>query len=215
MAITNKKLSFLLHSNMPRESNFIDKIKIGYRPYICPFSNLLEIIPENTSVFDIGCGSGMFLALISGFRKPAKLGGVEITDALIENAKKILANPSASIFLDVFDGINIPKEIADYKYVFLIDVLHHVPQNNQIEFIENIYHNMAPGAFLILKDIDAEHKILSKFNKLHDFFLSGAMGNELSITQTKKILNKAGFKIISENYKRMFIYPHFTLICQK
>lgn len=39
---------------------FIDKLKVVYRPLICPFDKLLNYIENNDSVFDIGCGSGQF-----------------------------------------------------------------------------------------------------------------------------------------------------------
>lgn len=40
--------------------------------------------------FYIGCGSGQFLLLLSKFTKAMKLGGIEISSTLINNAKDLL-----------------------------------------------------------------------------------------------------------------------------
>lgn len=215
MEISTKNLSNLLRLDMPKNASFVDKIKIAYRPYICPFSDLLEIIPEHSSVFDIGCGNGIFLSLTAGFRKPISLGGMEITQKLIDNARNILKNVQVPIFLNVFNGMDILQEIKNYQYIFLIDVIHHVSKNNQIKFLRNIRDEIAQGSILVIKDIDADHTILSKFNKLHDLVFSGKIGQELGLSTVKKILSDLGFKVMSVSYKRVLIYPHYTIVCQK
>jgi 2-polyprenyl-3-methyl-5-hydroxy-6-metoxy-1,4-benzoquinol methylase len=217
MKITNSKLSSYLKSKIPQNASFIEKIKIGYRPYICPFGELLEYIPKNSSVFDIGCGSGMFLSLVAEFKNPQSVGGIEISKDLIENSLQIFKNikPSPRISLNVFNGYDIPNEIKNYNFIFLIDVLHHVPKNDQINFLRRIYEKMPCGSKLILKDINAENFILSKFNKIHDFLFSGSAGNELPMTEVKEKLQKIGFKILSITQKTTFVYPHYTIVCEK
>lgn len=215
MEMSAKNLSALLQKKMPKNSNFLDKVKIAYRPYICPFSDLLEILPERSSIFDIGCGNGMFLSLVAEFKKPLSLGGTEITEQLINNTRNILQNYSLPISLGVFDGMNIPPEIKNYQYIFLIDIIHHVPRKNQIKFLENILNKMSPESILVIKDIDADNFFLSKFNKLHDFIFTGKAGEELGFSEIKKILADLGFSIVSSGKKRIFLYPHYTIICQK
>lgn len=217
MPISNNTLSAFLRSSIPKNAGFLDKVKIAYRPYVCPFDDLLELIPDHASVFDIGCGSGMFLSLVSKFRNPKAIGGVEISQQLIDNATIILKNKSSDIriSLHTFNGIDIPDEIASYDYIFLIDVLHHVPKENQIKFLENIHEKMSPGSKLILKDIDAGRVILSKFNKLHDLLLSGEIGHEISSMRALNELSRMGFKIQPIIKRRMLVYPHYTVICEK
>src|SRR5690606_14887317 len=112
-----------------------DRIKIAYRPLICPFDDLLELIPENSSVFDVGCGSGMFLSLVKAFRNPTKLGGIEISESLIANARAVLGSDfNEQTFLAVFDGKELPENISDYEYIFMIDVYHHIPSDQQKHF---------------------------------------------------------------------------------
>lgn len=216
--ISNKELSSFLQSNIPKNAGLIDRVKIGYRPYICPFGELLELIPERAAVFDIGCGSGMFLSLVSKFKHPRALGGIEISQKLIDNAETLLGdldNATAQISLQTFDGQDVPQTIASYDYIFLIDVIHHIPQENQIGFLESIYEKMSSGSKLILKDIDAGRPILSKFNRLHDLLLSGETGHELRSEYTAGELVRIGFTTSPTIKKRTLVYPHYTIICEK
>lgn len=215
--ISNKELSDFLQSPQVNSAGIIDKLKIGYRPYICPFKELLNDLPEKSAVFDIGCGSGMFLSLVAKYRNPVMLGGIEISQTLISNAQALLKDLTAGIpvFLKAFDGQLLPDEIAEYDHIFLIDVIHHVPKESQVKFIESIYSKMKQGARLVLKDIDAENIILSKFNKLHDLLLSGEIGHELRSSFVKQELERIGFKTSPVVKKRMLVYPHYTITCKK
>ena len=199
-----------------RTTGFIDNLKINYRPYICPFSELLQQIPENTSLFDIGCGSGQFLLLVCAYRNPTSVMGIEISETLIENAKQLLQpyGNDTSIQLSVYDGDHLPENICEFKFVTLIDVGHHIPPKKQVDFFKTLFSKMGPGATLLYKDINGASPLVFA-NKLHDLVFSGEIGNELSQKKTLNIFESTGFKILSTSKKTMFWYPHFTIIAQK
>jgi len=213
--IRNIDLVSVLRNNKPgKKLGFIETLKVSYRPYICPFSELLEKIPENEKVFDVGCGSGMFLFLVNKFRNPSQLYGIEIDERLIENAKDLFVGEKSKSTFSVFDGEVIPEQMKDYNYITLIDVLHHVPLDKQQQFLIEIYNKMSKNSTLILKDINSNNPFFI-WNKFHDFVFSGEIGNEPNPTNLVKLLENVGFEIESINYKMMFLYPHFTLICKK
>lgn len=213
MGISNTELSRLLKAKTPGTS-LVNKLKISYRPYICPFDELLEKIPIGASVYDMGCGSGMFLMLVSEYRKPAKLGGAEVSLALIENARALLRGFTGPIQLSVFDGQNIPPEISEYDVITLIDVLHHVPVLYQEKFLRDICTKLKNGATLIIKDIDAKSP-LHYFNKMHDLLLAGEIGNEWSFERMHDFIVSLGMTVEYQSKRRMIVYPHFTLLCVK
>src|SRR5262245_723120 len=35
-----------------------------WRPYICPFEELIPFVPQGARILDVGCGRGLFLALL-------------------------------------------------------------------------------------------------------------------------------------------------------
>ncbi|MBL7910620.1 MAG: class I SAM-dependent methyltransferase [Bacteroidia bacterium] len=212
--ITNKEIIKFLTSTTINAS-FVDKLKIKYRPIICPFNTLLSYANENTSVFDIGCGSGQFCALVAKFTPVKKIMGIEIFQRLVDNARIVNKQfEKKELKFEVFDGKTIPENINEYDLVYMIDVYHHIPKDYQTKFMKNVYDKMKVGSKLIFKDIDAGHPFVF-FNKLHDIVFAGEIGNEMSSTSAKKLLSDCGFKIVEEYKKTSFVYPHYFTICQK
>ncbi|MAC96307.1 MAG: hypothetical protein CMC96_12505 [Flavobacteriales bacterium] len=211
---TAELVAFLKNKTIDSAS-FVDNIKIAYRPYVCPFDDLLNYLPDNSSVFDIGCGSGMLLSLIAAFKKPQKLGGCEISRRLVDNANEVLAKENKNTKVYYFDGESIPDEVKDFNYITMIDVLHHIPKGKQFAFLEQLVDKISVGSCLIIKDIKRE-SVLSYWNKVHDLMLAGEIGNELNSKKLKNYMEeRLSLKLLSYTSRRMLLYPHFTLIFEK
>ncbi len=195
---------------------FIDQLKVVYRPLICPFTDLLKYVEENDSVFDIGCGSGQFCALVAKFTVANKIFGIEISETLVLNAKNVNKEfeGKKNIQFETFNGFELPDVMQNYSKIYLIDVLHHVPKKKQLEFLQKIYAKMSVGSTLIFKDIDAKSCYVY-FNKIHDLVFSREIGAEMKATFAKKVVEEIGFKVLESYSKKMFVYPHYFLILRK
>ena len=214
LKLSSKELSTFLGS-IYTNAKMIDKMKIIYRPYICPLSSLIKECSPSKSVLDIGCGSGQFLLLLSKYTPAKKLGGIEISQRLVTNAKALLKNQkNLSLTIEKYDGENIPNYLSEYETITLIDVFHHLKRKMQKNYISEIYKKMNSGSKFIFKDINASHPFIL-LNKIHDLFLGGGIGNEISITMAKKLLTEAGFQVLSISKETMVFYPHYTIICKK
>lgn len=212
--ITNPAIVNFLKMNFPG-AGFVDGLKIKYRSYICPFIQLLSFIRPGDKVGDIGCGSGQFLLLASHFAKPSSVYGIEIQDRLIQNAKALFARqPFTAHTFETFDGSQLPAKLGDMDVIFLVDVLHHVPKQHQVSFIQKICAIMKPGARFILKDIDRSSPLVL-FNKMHDLIFAGEIGHELSMKNAANLLRTNGMNIIEEHKRTMYVYPHYTFVAEK
>jgi len=198
------------------DSSWIDRLKVSYRPLICPLGELLDLVGKGTAVMDIGCGSGQFALLLAEFTGAASIDGIEISENLIRNATNLLAPYQNKLRcqFDMYDGKTFPASLGRADLVFLIDVLHHVPPGLQKTFLGNIHQGMKPGARLVLKDIDAGSPFVW-FNKMHDWVFSHELGSERSLVVAKQWLGDLRFKIVGESRERMYVYPHYTLIAEK
>jgi 2-polyprenyl-3-methyl-5-hydroxy-6-metoxy-1,4-benzoquinol methylase len=210
---TKQLVSFLRDQQV--DSGFMNRLKVAYRPYICPFDDLLKLIDDKDTVFDIGCGSGQFATLLAEFTGVKKIGGVEISPELIKNARHLLQPYSGKVACNfsVYDGTDIP-DLSGYSVIVLIDVLHHVPPASQHNFLKTIYANMKAGTRLIIKDIEGASSLVL-FNKLHDRIFAGEVGNEMKSAELKSILENLGFSVKSVSRKNMYVYPHYTLLATK
>jgi SAM-dependent methyltransferase len=214
MELTNARLVDFL-SEITINTSFFNKLKIRYRPYLCPFVELLSLIEDNVVVADIGCGSGQFLLLATRFRNPANVIGIEVSEELIFNAQELFKRyPDKLSKFITFDGLNMPADISQADVIFLIDVLHHVPSRNQDQFLRNIISVMKKGARLVLKDIEAS-SFFVYVNKLHDFVFAGEVGVERSSSDIIKLLKKENVQTSPVIHKQMLLYPHYTIVSQK
>lgn len=197
-------------------ASFIEKLKIVYRPFICPFHDLLENIIVKDKVFDIGCGSGQFALLIAEFSQAQKVKGIDLLPSVIKNADQLLKPYSDKINFEfeLYDGKQIPADIIDYNKIFMIDVFHHIPKLQQKEFLNQLSKKLKKDTYFIFKDIDRSHP-LAFMNKIHDFIFAGEIGNEISCKKFGELAEEVGFEVKNLQKKRMFFYPHFTYVLLK
>lgn len=195
---------------------YVERLKAVYRPYICPFDDLLLYVNAQNAVFDIGCGQGQFALLLAEFAHPRALGGVEISTRLVQAARDLLRRYERHIPVDFepYDGTNFPVSIARYDTVFLIDVVHHINPAMQQAFLNELYRAMSVGSRLIIKEIDRSSPLVVA-NKLHDLVFAGEVGHERSRKQLTEMVEASGFRVFDVKRRTMLWYPHFTLGCVK
>lgn len=213
-SLSNKDLLRFLQS-LQFSSSLFDRLKVYYRPIICPFVELIQLAKQGEKIGDIGCGSGQFCLLLDHFAKPGFIYGIEITDRLVNNAHQLFSKYSKTPYkFEPYDGVVFPDTVSEMDVLFLNDVLHHVPPSHQEQFVKDLFAKMKPGARLIVKDIDGASALVY-FNKLHDTIFAGERGNERSVAEVTKWLEQSGAAIIQSTKKRMYVYPHYTIVAAK
>lgn len=212
--ITNRDLLIFLRSRS-ENLGFVDSLKMCYRPFVCPILPLLSIVEKGDYVADIGCGLGQFSLLLSNFSEPRFILGIDIDEELVLRTKERYNKNTEvpGLFLQ-FDGVNFPDQISNADVIFLIDVFHHVPAQQQGLFIHNLLSRIKKGSKLVVKDID-KHSIFVYFNKLHDLIFSRQIGNEVSCDKMILLLSRQDTSIVSVNKERKQFFPHYTVIIEK
>ena len=77
-------------------------------------SQLANLLPENATVLDVGCGDGTLDSLILRSRPDLSINGIDI-----------LVRPQTHIPVVPFDGTTIPYPDGAFDVVMFVDVLHH------------------------------------------------------------------------------------------
>jgi SAM-dependent methyltransferase len=75
---------------------------------------LAELIPQNFSVLDVGCGDGRLDKLLLQRRPDLRIQGVEVS-----------TRPQESFPITYFDGKTLPFPDQSFDAVMFVDVLHH------------------------------------------------------------------------------------------
>jgi cyclopropane fatty-acyl-phospholipid synthase-like methyltransferase len=175
----------------------------------------MNLIPDGSSVFDIGCGNGQFLFLLEKFCKISKLMGVEISENLVDACnRQIVDQKIMKVKAIKYNGKDIPNEISTYNVITMIDVFHHVPKDMQFQLIKNIFNAMKQNDIFIMKDIDADSCLVC-FNKLNDLLLSKQFGHEISSKIIKSFLLEIGFEVTFFNKMCTLVYPHYLISAKK
>ena len=180
------------------------------RPWICPFEKFIFYIPCDKSIFDIGCGQGVFLYLLAILRKPKRLYGVDILDTNLEAVKSVFPKVK---YKKVSNYLDWPKKRFDV--VTLIDVLHHIRPEEQSFFIESAINKINAGGTLIIKDMNTKPIFCAFMNILHDLIFAKQLINYYSFEKLKKIILENGFEIKEVNSEVIYWYSHKWIIATK
>jgi len=197
-------------------SNFLSKLRAYLRKVVCPLGEIIRHIPLQSSVFDLGCGTGAILVELIKNRQVNRAGGSETSPSLLAMARDA-ARQAIGDSIDPGDFIVSkfpPICLGFYDYIMLIDVLHHIPRTEQDSYLHLLSQNMRPGTRLILKDINAD-RISVLWNRLHDALFSGNGFQEISLSQAINLVTNAGLKVLDAYESRRLWYPHYFVIAQK
>lgn len=196
--------------------SFLSNLRAVLRAVVCPIARIQSQIPLGSSVFDLGCGTGAVLSALVKDGAASRVGGCETSESLLRIAKLAVtkASGSATTLGDFVVAANPPDCIRKYDCILLIDVLHHIPKKIQLNYLHQLAEKMRPGAFLILKDINAA-KPCVWFNRLHDAIFSLNGFQEISVAFAAKHLSESGLSIQKTFEIHRLWYPHYFVIAQK
>jgi SAM-dependent methyltransferase len=83
--------------------------------------HVANLLPENASVLDVGCGDGQIASMVRLRRPDVNIRGVDV-----------LVRGQTAIPVEPFDGDHLPFEDNSFDSVMFIDVLHHTQDPNRL-----------------------------------------------------------------------------------
>ena len=198
------------------KSVFLSKLRASLRKVVCPLDEISRHVPLQSSVFDLGCGTGAILVELIQTRQVKRVGGSETSPSLLAMARDATRRAlCASVYPRDFSLSKFPPDcLGSYDCIMLIDVLHHIPRAEQADYVRLLGQNMQPGAQLIFKDINAG-RISVLWNRLHDALFAGNGFQEISLAQAMNLVSSAGLKILDAYEIQRLWYPHYFIIAQK
>lgn len=115
---------------------------------------LSELLPQNATLLDVGCGDGAIDAMILARRPDVSITGTDV-----------LVRPATKIPVREFDGKTIPFPDRSFDVVSFVDVLHHA---DNAHGLLTEARRVARG-LVILKDHTAEHALAFQILRLMDW----------------------------------------------
>jgi ubiquinone/menaquinone biosynthesis C-methylase UbiE len=113
---------------------------------------------EFSDLLDAGCGPGPMLAILSEKYPDKHYTGIDLTPAMIEQAKnKQLENTT---FL-AGDCEHLPFEDESFDVILCLNSFHHYPSPQ--DFFDGVLRCLRPGGRLILRDLSTDNPLLIWF----------------------------------------------------
>ena len=150
------------------------KYKQILRPYVCPFHILVDLIPLEANILDVGCGAGLFILVLARLGRIQSAVGFDADQLAIQVAQGAAQKlpKSERIRFEHRDAAEI-WPAGRFDVVCLIDVMHHLRPEQQAELLMTAAEHVADNGILLYKDMARRPHWRAWANRLHDLLSVG------------------------------------------
>lgn len=186
------------------------------RPFICPFGDLIDAVPEGAKVADIGCGGGLFLGLLALEKRIGSGIGIDVSSPAIAAALEMKKNHprGASIDFERRSGTD-PLPEGEFDVVSMVDVLHHIAPDRREEAIHQACAGVRPGGILLYKDMATRPRWRSRANAFHDLIVSAERTTTQDLEAVVSWCADAGLEAEMRLTRNMLWYGHEMVVFRK
>lgn len=190
------------------------------RHLLCPLSEVEREVPAEGRILDLGCGHGLFSALMALASPERCITGVDPSGAKIAVASRLMEKlPNATFFQGTVDDISA----AGFDAITIVDVLYLLPVADKLRLLGSCNQLLKPGGRLILKTNDTHPAWKYQWARFQEVAMTGlglTLGHGslhfLSCTENAGLLGQAGFgEIAIKHIPTLLPYPHTLFTCSK
>ncbi|MGH7434076.1 MAG: class I SAM-dependent methyltransferase [Polyangiaceae bacterium] len=185
------------------------------RPQLLSVMDLL--LTDHGRVLDVGCGFGLFAAYFGQMHRGRRIVGVDPDARRIGIARAV----AERLGLDGHSFLAADIREADiegpFDAAYVLDVMHHLPRDDQRRVLERIRDVLVPGGTLIVKDITTEPRFGLLFTEALDRLMVG-WDEPLSYRHHREwaaILEDVGFRTRAVRVPDILPYPHVVIAATK
>lgn len=185
------------------------------RPKLLSVMDLL--LPDEGRILDIGCGFGLFAAYFGQTHPRRRIVGVDPNERRVAMARRVCESIGleGNTFL-AGDARFIPLE-GTFAGAYVLDVMHHIPEQDQLPMLERLRDLLAPRGVLIMKDITTEPAFGLEFTRLLDRVMVG-WNEPLRYRHHREwgeMLSSLGFHVRMVRVPDILPYPHVVIAATK
>jgi SAM-dependent methyltransferase len=184
------------------------------RPKLLSVMDLL--LPDEGRILDIGCGFGLFAAYFGQTQPARRIVGVDPNARRIAMAKRVCAGLGLENEFVAGDARSVGIE-GRFAGAYVLDVMHHIPADDQLPMLERLRELLAPRGVLVLKDITTEPHLHLKFTELMDRAMVG-WNEPLAYRHHREwgeMLTGLGFHVRMVRVPDVLPYPHVVIAATK
>jgi 2-polyprenyl-3-methyl-5-hydroxy-6-metoxy-1,4-benzoquinol methylase len=127
------------------------KFYAWFRWCVSPYYEVVENLPERGHIVDMGCGFGLLTAAASLVHPHAQYTGLDADERRTSAAAQCLKPINAEIAFHAVDWYTFP--LADVAAFTFVDVLHHLPPDEQRRVLAYCAEKLSPNGYILIKDV--------------------------------------------------------------
>jgi 2-polyprenyl-3-methyl-5-hydroxy-6-metoxy-1,4-benzoquinol methylase len=124
------------------------------------FGHLVEPLPRDTAVLDVGCGVGYLEHWLLA-RAFSRIRAIDVSEEQVQAATRLLRehgwDAARSVDFRVTNAFDDLRGGARYGLVALIDVLEHIHKPGVLEMLRLVHGALEPSGLLLLRVINADN----------------------------------------------------------
>jgi SAM-dependent methyltransferase len=145
-----------------REAPPGDRLHVLVRWLTCPFPPIVDVLPSEGRVLEVGCGHGLFSGYLARRSPRLQVLGVDIDADKIAVAGAAEPVDHGRLRFAVADSGSVPD--GPWDAVVLVDVLYLLDAADQRSLLESCAKVLAPGGLLVVKDMDTRPRWKARWN---------------------------------------------------
>jgi SAM-dependent methyltransferase len=175
-----------------------------------------QYLPERGRVLDLGCGFGLFSLYYASVLPELQLEGIDrnpVRIGMAQTAAHRLALGNVRYRVgDVMDF----RGVEPFDAAYMLDIVHHIPAEAVRPLLEQLARVLAPGALLLIKDVDRTPAYKRWFTLALDKLMDPRSPVHYWDADTlTALLTEVGFGVRRHLMVDVLPYPHILYVCER
>ncbi|MBN2199441.1 MAG: methyltransferase domain-containing protein [Candidatus Aminicenantes bacterium] len=188
---------------------------------ICPLLEVETHVPAGGHVVDLGCGNGLFAALLLLGSSARRVTGYDLDRSKLRVAERLRRrNGWERAEFHEADIVRMDPPRADV--LTLIDVLYLIPRPGQEDVLRKCARALPRGGTLLVKEMDTRPRWKYAWNWFQETVSVRVVGFTLGRKfffrprrEFETLLRSLGFSVETVPLDRGQIHPHILYVCRK
>ena len=182
-----------------------------------PFlEELDQWLPKEGRILDLGSGFGLFSLYFATTEPRRNILGVELSERRVAEATRSAQRLGRANV--EYQNANVLDWNAKgvFEAIYMLDVVHHLPEDSVPHFFERIEQLLKPGGVLLVKDVSDRPRYKMLFTLALDRLMVGREPIKYwSPPRLAQLLKELGLDVKRHLMNDILPYPHVLYVCHK
>lgn len=173
-------------------------------------------LPNEGRILDLGSGFGLFSLYFATTQPGRRILGVELNGRRVAEATRSAQRLGRTNV--EYQNANVLEweDYGSFDAIYMLDVVHHLPEASVAHFFERIEKLLKPGGMLVVKDVSDRPRLKMLFTLALDRLMVGREPIKYwSPPRLAQLLQGLGFDVKRHLMNDILPYPHVLYLCRK